>query len=109
MSQEPKTITTFGTAEEAHMALNVLQNAGIVSYLEDTNVAGALGLPGSTMCEVKLQVAEEDEARAREVLAQETVSSEPSATARTCPKCGVALPSGFDVCWSCESPKVSDS
>jgi hypothetical protein len=68
MSQEPKTIATFGTAEEAHMALNVLQDGGIVAYLEDTNVPGALGLSGSLMCEVNLQVAEADEARAREVL-----------------------------------------
>jgi hypothetical protein len=87
------------------MALNVLQDAGIASYLENVNVSGALGLSGSMMCEVNLQVAEEDEARALDVLAQETTFPEASATARTCSKCGAALPSGFDVCWSCESPK----
>jgi hypothetical protein len=109
MSQQPKTIATFGTPEEAHMALNVLQDAGIASYLENVNVSGALGLSGSMMCEVNLQVAEEDETRALEVLAKETAVPEGSATARTCPKCGAALPPGFDVCWSCESPKNDDS
>jgi hypothetical protein len=72
MSAQPKTIATFATAEEAHVALNVLQSAGIVAFLEDTNVPGALGLSGSMMCEVNLRVAEENEARALEVLAQET-------------------------------------
>ena len=110
MSQEPKTIATFGTAEEAHMALNVLQDAGIVSYLEETNVPGALGLSGSTMCEVNLQVAEEDEARALEVLAQETVVPQAdTAPARICPKCRAALSPGFDVCWSCQSPVEENS
>jgi hypothetical protein len=107
MSQEPRTIATFGTAEEAHMAFNVLQNAGIIAYLEDTNVPGALGLSGSKMCEVNLQVAEEYEARSLEILAQETAIPQDSAMAQTCPKCGAKLPPGFEVCWSCQSPKDS--
>jgi hypothetical protein len=87
------------------MASNVLQDAGIVSYLEDANVPGGLGLAGSMMCEVNLCVAEADQERAIEVLAREKSApqAEP-ATARPCPKCGAEVPIGFDVCWSCESP-----
>jgi hypothetical protein len=105
MPQEPKTIATFLTAEEAHMASNVLQDAGIVSYLEDANISGALGLSGSLMCEVNLQVAEADRQRAIAVLAQAKAApqGEP-ATARRCPKCGAEFSPGFDVCWSCGSP-----
>ena len=71
MSRQLMTIATFATAEEAHLARNVLRNEGVVAYLDAENVAGALGLPGSLMCEVKLQVAEGDAQRATEVLAQE--------------------------------------
>jgi hypothetical protein len=110
MTPQSKTIATFATPEEAHIAIGVLQNAGIVAHLEDTNVPGALGLAGSLMREVNLRVAEEDEARARDVLAQETATPPEDATsARACPKCGAPIPRGFDTCWSCESPKDDSS
>jgi len=105
MLQEPKTIATFSSEEEAHLAANVLQDAGIVSYLEEANVPGALGLSGSMMCEVNLCVAEADQQRAREVLAREkAAAADESATTRCCPKCGADVAAGFDVCWSCEAP-----
>ena len=110
MSHQPKTIATFATAEEAHMALNVLQNAGIASYMDGVNISGALGLAGSLMCEVNLQVAEDDEQRALEILAQEKAAPQgDSATVQHCPKCGAEVPPGFEVCWFCESPMDSDS
>ena len=87
------------------MASTVLQNAGIVSYLEDVNISGALGLSGSIMCEVNLLVAEADQQRAIEVLAREKAAPQgEAAAARRCPKCGADVPSGFEVCWSCQSP-----
>jgi hypothetical protein len=109
MSLELKTVATFGTTEEAHLASSVLQDAGIESFLEGTNFAGALGLPGSMMCEVKLQVAEEDAQRAEEIIGQEkAVAPNGPATARHCPQCGADIMPGFAVCWSCEQPVDGD-
>lgn len=105
MSLQLKTIATFSTIEEAHLALNVLQNEGIAAYLDATNVSGALGLAGSIMCEVKLQVAETDERRAREILAEKSVTQQSGdGSVRICKKCGVEVPSNFEICWSCETP-----
>ena len=105
MSQEPKTIATFVSAEEAQLAANALENAGIKSYLEEANVPGALGLAGSLMCEVNLCVAEADQQRAIEVLAQEKAAPKgPSDATWRCPKCGADVPLGFELCWSCEAP-----
>ncbi|MBU4271646.1 MAG: DUF2007 domain-containing protein [Planctomycetes bacterium] len=70
MSLQLKIIATFATVEESHVALNILQNEGVAAYLDATNIAGALGLSGSLMCVVKLQVAEADERRARDILAR---------------------------------------
>jgi len=105
MSRQLTTIATFATAEEAHLARNVLENESIAAYLDAENVAGALGLRGSLWCEVKLQVAEGDAQRAGEVLARAAIISQDNAkNSRTCRKCGAAVPSGFEVCWSCQAP-----
>jgi ribosomal protein L40E len=109
MSLQLKTIATFATAAEAHIARNVLESEGIAAYLDFTNIAGALGLSGSIMCEVKLQVAEADQERARELLAQRTTHLQAIAgNSRICPKCGAKVPPDFEVCWSCQSPLGGD-
>lgn len=104
MSSQLKTIATFATAEEAYLARNVLESEGVAAFLDSTNISGALGLTGSVMCEVKLQVAEADELRACEILAQKPMLMPESVeNVRVCPKCGAEVPAGFDVCWSCQS------
>jgi hypothetical protein len=104
MSSQLKTIATFATAEEAHLARNVLEGEGITAFLDATNISGALGLSGSVMCEVKLDVADVDEQRALEILAQKpTIMPAATADIRICPKCGAEVPTGFEVCWSCQS------
>ena len=109
MSLQLKTIATFATAEEAHIARNVLKGEGVAAYLDSVNIAGALGLSGSVMCEVKLQVGEVDEKRAQDILAQKTtILQEAAGNTRICPKCGAEVPPGFEVCWSCQSPLGGD-
>lgn len=109
MSLQLKTIATFAAAEEAHIARNVLMIEGVAAYLDSANIAGALGLSGSIMCEVKLQVGEADEQRAREILAQKTtILQDAAGNIRICPKCGAEAPPSFEVCWSCQSPLGGD-
>ena len=104
MSLRLKTIATFTTVEEAHLARSFLESEGVAAFLDSTNVVGALGLSGSLMCEVKLQVAEVDEQWAREILAQKsTIVQDTAGKIRICPKCGADVPPGFEVCWSCQS------
>lgn len=61
------TIMTFGSAMEAEIYRSLLESAGIAAQLQNdlaTQVLPSLG----ELVSVKLLVAEEDEARAREVL-----------------------------------------
>ena len=105
MSLKLKTIAIFDTVEESHIVLNVLQNEGVAAYLNATNVAGALGLSGSLMREVKLQVAEADEHRARDILARKTaIRQGGGGVVRICQECGAKVPSNFEMCWSCQAP-----
>jgi hypothetical protein len=100
-----KTIAAFLTPEDAEVAKIALDDEGIESFLEGAATVGMLWYAGNALGGVKLQVAEADVQRAKEILAQTDVSS---TEAWTCQHCGEKVPLGFNVCWSCESP-VEDS
>ena len=100
MERSLRTIAAFSTPEEAEVARIALEDEGIQSFLGDATTVGMLWHVGA-LGGVKLQVAEADVQRAREVLA----GTIPSPTgARSCGHCGAGVPPGFDVCWSCELP-----
>lgn len=62
------TVATFGLPVDAHMARTQLESAGIKSQLADEHVVSANWFYGNAVGGVRLQVAEAELARAREVL-----------------------------------------
>jgi hypothetical protein len=105
MEHRLKTVAAFMTPEGAEVARLALEDAGIESFLEGAAAVGALWYAGNALGGVKVQVAEADVPRAREILANEEFLS---AEGRTCRHCGAYLPAGFNICWSCQAP-VQDS
>jgi hypothetical protein len=105
MSSPLKTIANFLTPEDAEVARVALENEGVPAFLEGVTTIGMLWYLGNAIGWVKLQVMEEDEKRAREILSQKTDDLENvSLDVLVCPKCGVDIPPGFEVCWKCQSP-----
>jgi hypothetical protein len=60
------TIATFGTAEEAYLAKNLLAEEGVASFVEEAGMSGLL--PNNPLFGAKLQVAEDMVDRARHIL-----------------------------------------
>jgi len=104
MSPQLKTIATFLAPEEADLARCILDSEGISSYLEGATTISMAWWWSNAIGGVKLQVAEADEPRARQILAQKAAPERGDATVLTCPHCGEEIPPGFEVCWSCQSP-----
>jgi len=96
------TVATFLTPEDAEVARIDLESEGITTFLEGATVVGFAWIYGNAVGWIKLQVAEDDEERAREILSQHFDDSSPGA-ARSCPACGVEVPANFGICWSCEA------
>lgn len=103
-----KTIATFLTPEDANLARCILDGEGISSYLECETTIGMVWWWSNAAGGVKLQVAEADEQRAREILAEDSAPENTSEAVRICSHCGEEIPQGFDICWSCESPVNDD-
>jgi hypothetical protein len=74
MSQDLVTLQTFPTVEEAYAFKNLLEAGGVSAYLTDEATVGMVWHLGNALGGVKVQVAEADLDRAREVLAAETIS-----------------------------------
>jgi hypothetical protein len=88
MDDELITLRTYGSLSEALLVKAEFDSAGIDCVLGDENVARALGsvLPGG----VKLKVAKEDEAAAREILGEgvpPVLTDEASGMEYTQPRC----------------------
>ncbi len=85
------TVATFGAAWEARLALARLAAEGIEASIADENVSHLYG--GGVVGGIKLQVREDDAARAGEILAQESPLSElylvteEDAQEPRCPQC----------------------
>ena len=96
MGKKPGLVATYASALEARMAAERLTAAGITSIVICDDCGGMRPHLAYTLG-VKVKVAPEDEARAREIL--EEVASEPTPP-WTC-NCGEEIEVGFDVCWKC--------
>jgi len=80
-----KTVATYRDPYEAHLARALLESAGVEAFVFDDQVVGVNWLYSRAVGGVRLCVANEDEAEAREILADTTdqcPESEP------CPSCG---------------------
>jgi hypothetical protein len=62
------TVATFATAVEADLARNLLAEEGVAAYLECGALVEMVWMLGNAVGGVKLQVAEDDVPRAREIL-----------------------------------------
>jgi hypothetical protein len=67
MTQDLVTVATFTTAIDAHLRKNLLEGEGIRAFLAD-ELTGDRLLGGAAYGGVKLQVAQPDAERARQIL-----------------------------------------
>lgn len=79
-----KTVASFGKPEEAHLARSMLEGSGISAVVRDEFTVGLNWLYSSAVGGVKVDVADEDLQRAREVLELPPVA----ASLWRCPYCG---------------------
>ena len=98
MSSGTVLIATFTNLPEAEATRNRLASLGIESEVRRDDVGGMhphLDLSSG----VKLVVNAEDEAAARETLAD--LNAQSKAPAWTCPACGEKVEGNFNTCWNC--------
>ena len=76
MAKELVTVRTFGMTEEAHAFRNLLEAAGVPAFVEDEALVGWLWHYANAVGGIKVQVAEEDVERAREIVAEQPISVE---------------------------------
>src|SRR3990172_2103817 len=100
------TIAKFGSPQDAHLLRSVLEAEGIRACVVDDVTTTWLWYLGTALGGAKLQVAKRDADRAKGAL-REAGSGETAIDSCpwTCPKCGTEVDAGFEICWSCESPK----
>ncbi len=77
-------VATYTKLEDAHLAVSKLQGSGVDAWLRDEATANIYWLYSNAIGGVKVEVAEEDAERAREIL---NLPKEPS-TLLKCPHCG---------------------
>lgn len=77
-------IATFTKVEEAHLAVSKLEGSGVDAWLRDEATASLYWLYSNAIGGVKVEVAEEDVERAREIL---DLPKETSLLLK-CPGCG---------------------
>jgi hypothetical protein len=83
-----KTIATFSKPEEAHLFRTRLEAAGIPAYVQDEHFIQMDWLYSNAIGGVRVQIADEDLAAAREFLAADSPQPSPEAVDVICPKCG---------------------
>lgn len=79
MSQELKTLHSYWSVEEAHLARVQLESAGIRAFISDEQMLGMAWHLGNAMQGAKLQVADDDLEQAAQVL--EELADEETETA----------------------------
>lgn len=105
-TQDLVTIRKYGTPQEAHLARSVLDAAGIEACVTDESAATWMWYIGTALGGARVQVAERDAARARQVLEETAAQTAANDSGDwRCPHCGAEVEAGFDVCWSCETPR----
>ncbi len=105
-------VYSAGDIGQAYFLRDMLANEGIEARVVGDRIATGLGLPPVGESAPCLWVRRDDEARARELLAQwEQVHARPHPDeavprpAWKCPSCGELVEEDFDLCWNCQAPK----
>ena len=94
--KKPGLVAVYASALEAEMAAERLAAVGITAKVVCDDCGGMRPHLAYSLG-VKLKVAPEDEAQAKEVL---EAAATPQGPSWTC-TCGEAIEPGFDVCWKC--------
>jgi hypothetical protein len=102
------TVGEFPSSVEAHLARNALEAEGVRAFLSGNEAAGLFG--GNSTFAVKLQVREDEAARAAGILAAclakvQDVDDEASEPVWLCPLCGEPVRVRHDVCRACQTPR----
>jgi len=91
-------IDTFLNELDAEIVLNRLQALGVQAELIKDNCGGMR--PHLDLVRgIRLLVADEDQSKARDILA--TDSDKSQIPAWNCPACQENIESGYDACWQC--------
>ena len=105
--QDGLVIVFAGSVFDATLAKNLLESAGIESFLLDEQM-GRL-IPGYISAfgvgAVKVAVRPADEEESLEVLSVSGESPPEEGGQWNCPHCGEAIEAQFGACWSCQTPR----
>lgn len=80
------TIASFSKPEEAHLLKLRLEAGGVAAYVQDENMIQMNWMYSNAIGGVRVQIVEDDEERAREILREPPMSPEPMGMP-PCPKC----------------------
>lgn len=103
-----ETVGVYPSITEASIVRGRLDQAGIRSWMQEELTAGQLFQVGTALGGVKLQVADNDLQRARELIADEP-SQGTTGAAWNCPRCGSDVDAGFEICWSCQATRADQA
>jgi len=85
---------------------NLLEAAGIDSRMKNEFLGGAAGELPPTEAWPELWVAEEDFARAQQVV--DALQHPESLPSWRCPRCGERIEGQFSECWNCGAPRPDE-
>ncbi|MFZ4778192.1 MAG: DUF2007 domain-containing protein [Terrimicrobiaceae bacterium] len=80
------TVATFSKPEEAHMLRLRLEAGGVPAYIQDENMVQTDWLYSNAIGGVRVQIADEDVDRAKEILQDPGIEAEPVGMP-ACPEC----------------------
>ena len=100
-----KRIYQAGNLQDAHILSSLLSDADIDHHILNSYQQGGLGeLPFThTYPEIWL-VKDNDESKARAIIADFEQPLTNEMPERVCPKCGELNPATFQICWHCGDP-----
>ena len=98
-----KRVYSGGTLADVAHAQNLLEHAGIRSFMKNVNLGGALGDLPFLDCAPELWVLVDADAKPAQRVLREALSAQlpPGAAAWRCPQCREPNDPQFGVCWSC--------
>ncbi len=98
-----KRVYSGGTLADVAHAQNLLEHAGIRSFLKNVNLGGALGDLPFLDCAPEVWVLVDSEAARAEEVLRDAHAATPAATAGPwrCAQCREQNEPQFAVCWSC--------
>lgn len=95
-----KVHTAESLVEVAHLR-NLLQAAGITSYVRNERLAGALGEIPFLECWPELWVVESGQSLRARALIDEALHPAPASDDWQCPGCAETIEGQFALCWNC--------